>query len=379
MVVKSFKAITASGGQGDGTVYDTGTETENDSAGDTAPGAAAVSGTANTGEAVAAEETAHTAETAAEGNAASSPADNSAGADLQMDNGDAALPEDSDAVEEELREPLEKYTDILKINPYVAGWLEIEGSKLNAPVVYTPKSQNYFIHRGLDGSDNNGGTLFIAVIWREGYNNTLIYGHNMKDGTLFGSLTKYKDKAYGESHSRIKFDTLYEEREYELLGAFYTSIEEEELETDEDRASRDREVEKEAIEKIEEEAKEEKPAKEGAEGEEPSEETRPSEETKPEAPPVLTLADMHLDTDLGDIDVYRTEKDSDMQNGKFRYYYYTDLTYKEDYDYFIENVKNSFLYDTGVDAQWGEELLTLSTCSYQKKNGRFIVVAKRVR
>ncbi|MBQ6967535.1 MAG: sortase [Lachnospiraceae bacterium] len=73
------------------------------------------------------------------------------------------------------------------------------------------------------------------------------------------------------------------------------------------------------------------------------------------------------------------EKDSDMENGRFRYYYFTDLTYEKDYDYFVDNVKKNSLYDTGVDAEWGDELLTLSTCSYQEKNGRLIVVAKRVR
>lgn len=275
---------------------------------------------------------------------------------------------------EEAPEPLEKYNDLLEVNPYVAGWLDIEGTPLNAPVVYTPRSQNYFLHRNIDGSDEERGCLFIAVIWRDTYNNTLIYGHNMKDGTGFGSLMKYRDENYGREHNILKFDTLYEEREYELLGVFYSEIEEEELETKEDRQAEEKEIEEESIARKEQEEKEkeqEKPSEEA-----PAEE-KPSEEKPPEEPPVLTLADLHLYEDLGDVDVYREQKDSDMEKGIFRYYYFTDLTYKTDYDYFVKNVKEDSLYDTGVNAEWGDELLTLSTCSYQTKNGRLVVVAKR--
>ena len=75
--------------------------------------------------------------------------------------------------------------------------------------------------------------------------------------------------------------------------------------------------------------------------------------------------------------LYRQEKDED--NGRFRYYYFTDLSDKKDFDYFVEHVKMNALYDTGVDAEWGDELLTLSTCSYHVTNGRFVVVAKRIK
>ena len=296
-----------------------------------------------------------------------------------------AVPEEAQAAEvteseerEEEREPLRKYDEILKINPYVAGWLDIEGSSINAPVVYTPRSQNYFLHRSLDGSDAESGTLFIAMIWREGYYNTLIYGHNMKDGTLFGSLGKYAKESYGKSHDRLKFDTLYEEKEYELLGVFYSSIEEEELETKEDRAERDKEIEVESRERKEQEEASEAAAPEES-VEKPGEEEGEKPVEKPEEPPPLTLEDLKLNEDPGDVDVYRMEKDSDMEKGRFRYYYFTDLTYEKDYDYFVDNVKKNSLYDTGVDAEWGDELLTLSTCSYQEKNGRLIVVAKRVK
>ena len=228
------------------------------------------------------------------------------------------------------REPLEKYTELLKINPYIAGWLKIDDSVIDNPVVYTPGSQNYFLHRAIDGSEESRGTLFIAINWQEGYNNTLIYGHNMKDGTAFGSLAKFADESYGKSHNIIHFDTLYEEREYELYAAFYSQIAEEDLETDEDRAEADQAIE---------------------EGE------------------------IDLFYDFGDYDIFRQEKDEDA--GRFRYYYYTDLADRADFEYFAENVKKRALYDTGVEAEWGDEFVTLSTCSYHVYNGRFVVVGIR--
>ena len=279
--------------------------------------------------------------------------------DESVSEPETELPDPSDEAdaqpEEEPKEPLAKYDEILTVNPYVAGWLTIDDSVIDDPVVYTPKSQNYFLHRDIDGSNASKGTLFIAVDWQEGYHNTLIYGHNMKDGSGFGSLAKFADESYGMSHPVLHFDTLYEEQDYQLLAAFYSQIDEEELETEEDRKEADEAIKQETIEKKE-EAGEIVPAEPG--------------ET---APPVeLTLFDIDLTQDFGGVDLYRQEKDEDA--GRFRYYYYTDLADRGDFDYYVQNVKERALYDTGVDAEWGDDLITLSTCSYQVRNGRFVVV-----
>lgn len=228
----------------------------------------------------------------------------------------------------EEREILPKYAPYLEVNPYVSGWLKIDGCGIDDPVVYTPGSQNYFLHRALDGSDSERGTFFIAINWFPGTNNTLIYGHNMKDGSGFGSLSKYSKEDFGLAHPVINFDTLYEEKEYRLLAAFYSQIPEEELETEEERAETDEKI---------------------ANGE------------------------IDLEFDFGKEDLFRKEKDED--NGRFRYYYYTDLSSEDDFDYFIQNVNERKLYDTGEEARFGDELLVMSTCSYHVKNGRFVVVA----
>ena len=59
----------------------------------------------------------------------------------------------------------------------------------------------------------------------------------------------------------------------------------------------------------------------------------------------------------------------------FRYYQYTDLSDQDRFEEYIRQVRAAALYDTGVEVQYGDRLLTLSTCSYHRDNGRFVVVA----
>lgn len=62
----------------------------------------------------------------------------------------------------------------------------------------------------------------------------------------------------------------------------------------------------------------------------------------------------------------------------FRYYFFVDATIRKEYDEFVENAKKVSIYDTGVDAKYGDQLLTLSTCDYSQEDGRFVVIAKKV-
>ena len=61
----------------------------------------------------------------------------------------------------------------------------------------------------------------------------------------------------------------------------------------------------------------------------------------------------------------------------FRYYYSTDLSDPENFQYYVQKVTAASLYDLGVTAEYGDRLLTLSTCSYHTDDGRFVVVARQ--
>ena len=62
----------------------------------------------------------------------------------------------------------------------------------------------------------------------------------------------------------------------------------------------------------------------------------------------------------------------------FRYYTCTDLSNEEDYNYYISNCKELAFYDTGLSANYGEQIITLITCEYSTENGRMVVVAKKI-
>lgn len=70
---------------------------------------------------------------------------------------------------------------------------------------------------------------------------------------------------------------------------------------------------------------------------------------------------------------YKSEKDV------FRYYYFVNANNEAEYNEFINEAKKASIYDTGVTAQYGEQLLTLSTCEYSQEDGRFVIVAKKIK
>ncbi len=93
------------------------------------------------------------------------------------------------------------------LNADVVGWLYGEGSPIDYPVVLGRDNEYYLTHL-FDNQRNKLGSLFMDYRNCGDFSdkNTVIYGHNMKDGSMFASLTRYKEQAYFDSHSTM---TLY--------------------------------------------------------------------------------------------------------------------------------------------------------------------------
>lgn len=111
-------------------------------------------------------------------------------------------------------------------NPDLAGWIKIEGTKLDNPVMYV-KDDNYkYLYSDFNGKLNSAGLPYIKGACRldPESTNLIIYGHNMLDGSMFGFLSNYKDEKYYREHPIIEFSTLYEERKYEIVAAFYDRL-----------------------------------------------------------------------------------------------------------------------------------------------------------
>lgn len=77
--------------------------------------------------------------------------------------------------------------------------------------------------------------------------------------------------------------------------------------------------------------------------------------------------------------VFRSKVYNKSDTNVFRYYFFINAENETEYNNFVENAKKASLYDTGVNASYGEQLLTLSTCAYHTEDGRFVVVAEKIK
>lgn len=187
---------------------------------------------------------------------------------------------------------LDKYADLYAENNDLAGWLSIEGMKIDYPVMQG-EDDEYYLHHDFYGKDSKYGCLYVkGQADLDAGTNFIIYGHNMKDGSMFGDLDLYLKESFFKEHPVISFDTLYEERTYEIIAVFRSQV-------------------------------------------------------------------------------YNADDDV------FKYYQFYQADTQEEFDNFYRNIKALSLYDTGVEAQFGDTFLTLSTCAYHVTDGRLVVVAKR--
>ena len=110
-------------------------------------------------------------------------------------------------------------------NKYLAGWLIIDGTYIDYPVVYTPFDLDYYLRRSFYGGYALSGTLYIGVAdWTPEGNYTVIYGHHMKDGTMFSDLVDYESLDFARSHPNIRFETLTDIYNYEVVFAINTQV-----------------------------------------------------------------------------------------------------------------------------------------------------------
>ncbi|MCI9427937.1 MAG: class B sortase [Eubacterium sp.] len=114
---------------------------------------------------------------------------------------------------------------LAKKNADLIGWLKIEGTKIDYPVMQC-QDDNYYLSHDFYKNESRYGCLYVKQIAdvTTPDTNFIIYGHNMKDGSMFGELDQYKIHSFYDTHSEIEFDTLSETRQYEILAAFPTQI-----------------------------------------------------------------------------------------------------------------------------------------------------------
>lgn len=127
-------------------------------------------------------------------------------------------------METQPKEILPQYADLAAQNSEMVGWLRVDGTKLDYPVMHSPEDPQKYLHTNFEEEYSYPGIPFIDAKCSLDSDNLLIYGHNMPNGTMFRSLLLYQQKNYWEYHPTIHFDTLYEEQEYEIVAAFYDRV-----------------------------------------------------------------------------------------------------------------------------------------------------------
>lgn len=178
------------------------------------------------------------------------------------------------------------------LNGDAAGWIYVEDTRIDYPVMYTPDDPEYYLHRNVDGEYSAAGTPFLG----EGSdpenpdtNSLIVYGHHMRDGSMFGQLEKFADKDWAQQHPITYIDESGTYL-YHVIGAW------------------------------------------------------------------------HEDLSHGDY---------------YRYWDNVGALSEEQFDGFVAEVEAHSAYKTDVSAEYGDKLLTLSTCSYGTAEERFVVVAVR--
>lgn len=188
---------------------------------------------------------------------------------------------------------LPEYRDFYASNKDMIGWITVPGTKIDYPVMQTPGVPNYYLYRGFDGRDNLWGCIYAreACDVFMPSDNVVLYGHHMRDGSMFAGLDAYMQASYWKDHQTFSFNTLYERHTYQIFAVFKTS--------------------------------------------------------------------------------------ANIGKG-FSYHTFNTAQNQEEFEKFIKTVHSLQFYNTGVTAEYGDMLLTLSTCEYTLDNGRLVVVAKRI-
>lgn len=189
-----------------------------------------------------------------------------------------------------------KYARLYATNPDFVGYLEAKGINLSLPIVQTNNDTDY-MRKNFYGKSTKYGCPFVTHVNNivDLDTNTIIFGHHMNNGTVFGALDAYKKIDGFKAAPVISFNTMYRDYSWKVVAAFITNA---------------------------------------------------------------------------------YEKDD---NGYIFRYYFASLSTQDRFAVYLNEMSQRSLYDTGVDVLPTDKLLTLSTCSHEFEDARFVVVARLVR
>lgn len=119
---------------------------------------------------------------------------------------------------------LEQYQELYEQNMDMVGWIKIDGTVIDYPVMYS--ADNFYLNNDFDKNSSKSGVPYIdkRCTIEPFSTNTIIYGHHMRNGTMFAGLEQYRDEDYFKEHPIIQFDTLYKQQQFEIIAVFESQI-----------------------------------------------------------------------------------------------------------------------------------------------------------
>lgn len=111
---------------------------------------------------------------------------------------------------------------LLAINPDVYAWIYVPGTSVDYPILQHATDNTYYLNYNIDGSYGYPGCIYTENLNAKDFSdpNTVIYGHNMKAGTMFAGLHNFRDEAFFKEHDRVYIYTPEKELEYTIFAAY---------------------------------------------------------------------------------------------------------------------------------------------------------------
>ena len=146
--------------------------------------------------------------------------------DLQETFYDAASAAEDSSNEQDLNEWQIRpgFDELLKQNEDVVGWITVDGTQIDYPILQAEDNIKY-LNRNFYHDESRAGSIFLDYrndIRLTDERNIVIYGHRMKDGSMFQHITKFLDEDFFNEHRTIEFDTLHEHYEAEIFAVYNT-------------------------------------------------------------------------------------------------------------------------------------------------------------
>ena len=121
---------------------------------------------------------------------------------------------------------LPELAELYQQNGDLVGWISIADTNINYPVMQSVNEPNFYLRHGFDKEYSEYGCPYVQEDCdvQKPSDNLAIYGHHMKNGSMFAHLDKFKSESFWSEHKTIAFNTLTDRQEYEIVAVFRTVV-----------------------------------------------------------------------------------------------------------------------------------------------------------